>query len=79
MSELQDYINSEDPNYFWRLSSGQHENLLDASIEYGEMLEARIAELEKALLKAADDIIAFDAEQIKEIEEYQEIAKGEKK
>jgi len=42
MSDLQDYIDSDDPNYFWRLSSGQHENLLDAAIEYGERLEQQL-------------------------------------
>ena len=33
MSVLDEYLKDEDPNKFWRLSSGEHENLLDLALE----------------------------------------------
>jgi len=37
---LDEYLKDTDPNTFWKLSCGEHENLLDEAIE-------RIEELEK--------------------------------
>jgi len=37
---LDEYLKDTDPNMFWKLSCGEHENLLDEAIE-------RIEELEK--------------------------------
>ena len=50
MSELQDYIDAEDPNYYWRLSSGEIQNLLDAAIERGDALD-KSNELLKQIFK----------------------------
>ncbi len=33
------YIKDDDPNKFWRLSQGQHENLLDEAIDRIEATE----------------------------------------
>lgn len=53
MSELKKYIESDDPNYFWGLSSGQHENLLDGAIEHIERLE----ESNKVLVENYNELI----------------------
>jgi hypothetical protein len=37
---LTEYMASQDPNLFWRLSAGEHQNLLDEAIERIEKLEA---------------------------------------
>ncbi len=36
---IKDYIKDNDPNKFWRLSSGQHENLLNEALERIEAIE----------------------------------------
>jgi len=45
MSALKDYIDSDDPNYFWRLSSGQHENLVDSAIEHIDRQQALLHQI----------------------------------
>jgi hypothetical protein len=40
---LDGYINSKDPNEFWKLSSGDHQNLLDEAIERIQENEKEIA------------------------------------
>ena len=61
MSELQDYIDAEDPNYYWRLSSGEIQNLLDAAIERGDALD-KSNELLKQIFKdiTSDNMLSPD-------------------
>ena len=41
---LDEYLNSTDSNDFWRLSSGEHQNLLDEAIERIEALKVQRGE-----------------------------------
>ena len=36
MSELDKYIEAKERNYFWKLSCGEHENLLNLALELAE-------------------------------------------
>ena len=44
---LKEYRASEDPNAFWKLSSGEHLNLLDEAIGEIERLQRENADLQK--------------------------------
>ncbi len=36
---IKQYLKDDDPNKFWRLSRGQHENLIDEALDRIEYLE----------------------------------------
>ncbi len=42
---LEQYMKEDDSNKFWRLSSGEHENLLDEAIEKMERYEKALKEI----------------------------------
>jgi hypothetical protein len=49
MDKLKKYMEIADDTYFWRLSSGDHLNMLDSAIEEIEHLREENAKLQEAL------------------------------
>ena len=54
---LTEYRNSEDRHLFWRLSSGEHQNLLDEAIERIEDLENELNRIKDLVSEEDYDLI----------------------
>lgn len=55
-SKLEEYLKDEDPNKFWRLSSGEHENLLDLALESAEDNKENLKKTIKIVYKLSMEI-----------------------
>lgn len=61
---LQEYIENEDPNKFWRLSTGETQNLLDEAIELIDQYKIALADAIRRPMgvvpKSAEGLVSSD-------------------